>query len=115
MGKSFYIFTCDRLKRPRGGQPRWKKEAVFLQMFALEALEISPTSLTIDEEEEEEEEKEEEFCRVIRISVKAERVHQPRWAVSAWADLGYDISLSLYLEHGPNPEWAGKKAELTPG
>ena len=59
MGKSFYIFTCDRLKRPRGGQPRWKKEAVFLQMFALEALEISPTSLTIDEEEEEEEEKEE--------------------------------------------------------
>ena len=110
--KSFYIFTCDRLKRPRGGQPRWKKEAVFLQMFARS---IGNFSDIVDEEEEEEEEKEEEFCRVIRISVKAERVHQPRWAVSAWADLGYDISLSLYLEHGPNPEWAGKKAELTPG
>lgn len=67
-----------------------------------EALEISPTSLTIEEEEEEEE----EFCRATRISVKAERVHQPRWAVSAWPTIFFSLSL---LSTGQIPNGPGRR------
>lgn len=69
-----------------------------------EALEISPTS----------KKKKKKRNSAAQLASRSKLKESINLAGLSLHGLRY-FSLSLSLEHGPNPEWAGKKAELTPG